>query len=64
MLGDLSQKSSMEFQDNVRKWITSPGERIDMWSANISVDPQVFLKFTQQGSIHIVDPYTSLLTQI
>ena len=25
----------------MKKWISSPGERMDMWSALVSVDPQV-----------------------
>jgi hypothetical protein len=40
-MGDLSVKASSEFEENVRKWISSPGERIDLWEATLTVDPEV-----------------------
>jgi hypothetical protein len=38
-MGDISLNSSCEFESNVRKWISSPGEKMDLWGVDITVDP-------------------------
>lgn len=56
-LGDLSLNSSCEFETNVRKWISSPGEKMDLWAATIAVD-------AEEGAILRLDPLTNAFQPI
>lgn len=49
-MGDLSIQSSLEFETSVKKWMSSPGEKMDLWHASITVDSEVKVALSRKGA--------------